>query len=159
MKQYWQNLNDREKLIVVLGVSALLLYMYYIFLYQPLKTNTELQTKQLVEKTQLLQWMKTLDPQQNKRNKNKTSVDNTQLLTIVAEELQKSTLAKFTSQLQQTNTGDIQISFDLVPYNQFMIWLLKLNNNYTVLIKQFNSEKREKPGLAHVLVILSASSK
>lgn len=94
---------------------------------------------------------------QNLRPKSKQAVDNSQLLTILATQLKEHTLQKFPYQLQQTGTGDVQLTFESVPFNLFVTWLTKINERYALTIKQFNAEKTPTAGVAHVMILMSAT--
>jgi general secretion pathway protein M len=155
MKAYLSTLNEREKGMLIVGLICLILYCYYWFLYAPLSNQVNQKSLQLVEKTSTLTWMKTVKLQRQKF-KPKQVVDNSQLLTILARELKKEFSVKFPYQLQQTGAGDIQLTFDAVPFNLFIGWLKKLNERYAITLKQLNAEHTPTAGVAHILVLLTA---
>ncbi|WP_058535497.1 GspM family type II secretion system protein LspM [Legionella saoudiensis] len=156
MKAYLSSLNEREKWMVIGAAVCLVLYCYYMFLYTPLSHQVNQKTNQLVEKITTLDWMKKVKGQ-NLRPKSKETVDNSQLLTILATQLKDHALQKYPYQLQQTGSGDIQLTFEAVPFNLFVTWLTKINEKYALTIKQFNAEKTPTAGVAHVMILLSAT--
>lgn len=139
------------------AIVCIALYSYYLFLYAPLSHQVHQKSTQLVEKITTLEWMKKIK-QQNIKPKNKEIVDNSQLLTILATRLKEHALQKFPHQLQQTGSGDIQVTFDTVSFNLFITWLEKINEKYAITIKQVNAEKTPTPGLAHIMLLISATS-
>jgi general secretion pathway protein M len=60
--------------------------------------------------------------------------------------------------LQQTGAGDIQLTFDAVAFNSFITWLEKINQHYSITLKQFNAERTETPGIVHVMILISAAN-
>ena len=96
--------------------------------------------------------------QKNHKSKTKETVDNSQLLTILATQLKEDSTLKFPYQLQQTGSGDIQLTFDAVAFNLFIAWLEKINERYAISLKQFNAERTPTPGVVHVMVLLSAAT-
>ncbi|MDR3501332.1 MAG: GspM family type II secretion system protein LspM [Legionella sp.] len=156
MKAYLSTLNERERWLVIGAAVCLVLYCYYILLYAPLSRQVNLKSTQLVEKITTLDWMKKVKGQ-NLRPKSKEAVDNSQLLTLLATQLKEHTLQKFPYQLQQTGTGDIQLTFEAVPFNLFVTWLTKINERYALTIKQFNAEKTPTAGVAHVMILVSGA--
>lgn len=156
MKAYLNSLNEREKWMVVVAGLSLLIFIYYQFLYTPLSNNVALKSLQLIEKTETLEWMKKVRNQAHS-SKTKQSVDNSQLLTILATQLKDNATLKFPYQLQQTGSGDIQLTFDAVPFNLFMQWLAKINDKYTITIKQFNVDDSDTPGITRLMIIITAS--
>nr|WP_282596075.1 GspM family type II secretion system protein LspM [Legionella pneumophila] len=142
-------------MVIVAGVS-LFIYGYYLLLYAPLSNQVNQKSTQLIEKTETLEWMKQVR-MQKRSTKRKESVDNSQLLTILASQLKNNKTLKFPYQLQQTSSGDVQLTFDAVPFQNFIQWLAKINEVYSINIKQFDVEKTSTPGVTRLMIILSTS--
>ncbi|CZG13740.1 GspM family type II secretion system protein LspM [Legionella pneumophila serogroup 1] len=156
MKTYLNTLNDREKWMVIVAGVSLFIYGYYLLLYAPLSNQVNQKSTQLIEKTETLEWMKQVR-MQKRSAKRKESVDNSQLLTILASQLKNNKTLKFPYQLQQTGSGDVQLTFDAVPFQNFIQWLAKINEVYSINIKQFDVEKTSTPGVTRLMIILSTS--
>ncbi|MDF1929387.1 GspM family type II secretion system protein LspM [Legionella pneumophila] len=142
-------------MVIVAGVS-LFIYGYYLLLYAPLSNQVNQKSTQLIEKTETLEWMKQVR-MQKRSAKRKESVDNSQLLTILASQLKNNKTLNFPYQLQQTGSGDVQLTFDAVPFQNFIQWLAKINEVYSISIKQFDVEKTSIPGVTRLMIILSTS--
>jgi general secretion pathway protein M len=127
-----------------------------MFIYSPLVSNVEQQKTQLTEKNATLEWMIKVK-QQKSTSLLKKSVDNGQLLTVLATQLKNSSALKFPYQLQQTSAGEVQLSFEQVPFNLFIEWLLQINTHFTINIKQIDVNKTPTPGLTQLMIILSAA--
>lgn len=155
MNKFWQNLNERERWMTGIAIAALASYIYYALLYSPIIEHLETNTELLQEKRVDLQWMKQTNPA-NISNKAQKKVSNSQLITLISTELKNNNSLKFPYQLQQTSTGEIQLSFEKVPFQQMISWLASLKEQYRFIIKQFNVERTETAGLTRLLLILSA---
>lgn len=94
MKTYLNTLNDREKWMVIVAGVSLFIYGYYLLLYAPLSNQVNQKSTQLIEKTETLEWMKQVR-MQKRSAKRKESVDNSQLLTILASQLKNNKTLKF----------------------------------------------------------------
>ncbi|HCK8785462.1 TPA: GspM family type II secretion system protein LspM [Legionella pneumophila] len=156
MKTYLNTLNDREKWMVIVAGVSLFIYGYYLLLYAPLSNQVNQKSTQLIEKTETLEWMKQVRMQKRSAIR-KESVDNSQLLTILASQLKNNKTLNFPYQLQQTGSGDVQLTFDAVPFQNFIQWLAKINEVYSISIKQFDVEKTSIPGVTRLMIILSTS--
>lgn len=157
MKSYLSTLNEREKWMVLSAAICVLIYVYYMFLYSPLATNVDQRSEQLIEKKATLEWMKKVKLQHNNSSV-KQSLDNGQLLTLIATQLKNNSVINDSYQLQQTNSGEIQLSFEQVPFNSFLEWLLKMSKQYTISVKQLDVNKTPTPGMTQLMIILSASN-
>ena len=156
MKSYLSTLNEREKWMVLGAALCIFVYIYYLLLYSPLASQVEARQVQLIEKMQTLEWLNKVKNIKSTK-KVKQSVDNSQLLTLLATQLKNSTTLRFPYQLQQTSSGEIQLSFDQVPFKVFMEWLVNINNKYNINIKQFDVNKSATPGITQLMIILNAA--
>ena len=156
MKNYLSNLNERERWMVIITALCVFFYCYYLLLYAPLNNKLTQKSAQLIEKTETLNWMKTVE--KGHTNQSKQAVDNSQLLTILADQLKEYANPKFPYQLQQTGSGDVQLTCDAVPFKLFMSWLAKINSKYTITIKQFEVGKTETAGVTKLMIIMSAET-
>jgi len=157
VKAYLNALNDRERWMLVAAVLFLTLYCYYLFLYEPLNQKVNQKSKQLIENLTTLEWMNQIKTQSHIRHA-KQQVDNSQLLTLLAKQLKDNETLKFPYQLQQTGTGDIQLTFNEVPFNLFVEWFEKLNLRYTIYVKQFEVERSAIPGITRLMIVISATT-
>lgn len=150
-------MNERERWMVIVAALCLLVYAYYLILYAPLKNKVTQKSTQLIEKIETLKWMKNVK-QQGLPSTKKQTVDSSQLLTLLANQLKDNATLRFPYQLQQTGPGDIQLTFDAVPFNIFLGWLKKINDKYTITIKQFTVEHSDTPGVTRLMIIISTAS-
>lgn len=156
MTHYLSTLNEREKWMVVITALGLFMYCYYLLLYAPLHSKVLQQTMQLQEKMETLTWMQQIK-QQGLAIKTKRTVDNSQLLTLLAKQL-KENILKFPYQIQQTSSGDIQLTFDAAPFNLVMRWLAQINKRYTVIIKQLEVQRSKTPGITKLMILIGTFS-
>lgn len=156
MKAYLSSLNEREKWMIAGAGLCLILYVYYIFLYSPLSHRVNQRSSQLNDKINTLQWMHQVR-QQHHSLQPKQKLTNSQLLTTLATQLKKDPALKFPYQLQQTGSGDVQLSFDTVAFNLFFSWLEKINNQYDISVKQFEAERTNTPGVTRLTIILNSA--
>lgn len=155
MKDYFNSLNDREKWMVIIAGICLFFYSFYFFLYSPLSSRVTGRSEQLIEKTETLAWMKKVRLQGHTL-KSKQSISNSQLLTLIAEQLKEDETLNFPFQLQQTGSGEIQLTFEEVPIKLFIAWLATLNEQYLLSIKQFDIVRTKTAGVTRLMIILSA---
>ena len=154
MKTYWTNLNNREQWMLGFGGVCCGFFLLYLLLYAPLINAVHNKTQQLIEKQETLVWM------QQARLQRKTAkvpqvLNNSQLLTVLADHLKSTSFHRLPYQLQQTGSGDIQLSFDQVPYNAFITWLWSISRQYAFSIKQFNAERTDTPGVVKLMLTVT----
>lgn len=154
MTAYWNNLNERERLLLVLGSVFLGICLFWALIYSPLKLAKETKFQELIEKNETLTWLLQVH-QQYTPQKALKKLSTAQLLRVLTEALDKTSLKSFNYQLQQTGASDIQLSFEEVPYHAFMAWLWDMNHTYAMTIKQLNIDHTDTPGIVKLLLIIS----
>ncbi|WED42093.1 type II secretion system protein M [Legionella cardiaca] len=154
MINYWNNLNERERWMVSIAAVCIGAYLFYLLVYSPLVTAVSSKAAQLQEKKETLTWMQQVR-QQPKNKRVPQSITNAKLLALIGSQLNSGALRKFVYQLQQTGSGDIQLSFEQVPMQPFLSWLWALSNDYTVILKQLSVERTDIPGVVKVTIIIA----
>lgn len=153
MNAYWDHLNDRERWMLGIGGVCCLLFLIYLLLYAPLVASVNEKSAQLNEKKSILVWMERVRQQHHSANVRQVLSDS-KLLTVFADQLKLTSFQSFSYQLQQTSSGDVQLSFDNVSYNAFIHWLWSLSEHYVFSIKQFNTERTQTPGVVKISLII-----
>lgn len=146
MMDYWNKLNQREQGAVAFCVVFLFLYLIYSLIYAPLDHAVDRQLASIKEKRSLLIWMEHARSQ-TMHQKKPSPVASSKFLSVVSDALTPSPLNSFAHQLQQTGEGELQLSFDEVPYNACVAWLFSMHEKYAFLIKQLSMKQTKTPGL------------
>lgn len=151
---YWKSLNEREQ--GSLGFAGLfcVIYLFYLVIYSPLTSAVTNKNQQLKDKRESLAWMQKIQQQYRQPGKAIQAIDSSKLLSLIASELSKPAFSAFTYQMQQTGSGDIELSFEKIPYNAFIKWLWEISHHYTIHIKELHIEHSETPGLVKLNLLI-----
>ena len=151
---FWTNLSERDKLMLTVGGVVLSVYLFYVAIYSPLTTAVEAKSKQWIEKTETLEWMRQQD-----QMKHVSKLAEGNLLTLFSNELKRSSFSQFQYQLQQAGDSHIQLSFNEVPFNDFLTWLRRLNEEYTMEITEFSATSGKTQGIVKLRLIVTNQEK
>ena len=154
LKVYWDTLNDRDRHMFSIGAVCLLCYLFYAVLYSPLSSAVREKKLLLIEEKATLKWMEEVS-YKYKNIKTPEPINSDQILTLLSEQLKNSNLQRYTYQLEQTSVGDFQLSFEQVPYNNFVIWLWNFCGRYNLAVKQFDVSNKSASGIVSVMVLLT----
>lgn len=152
MKAQWQQFNEREQIAVVGAALCLIVYLFYALLFSPLTTAVANARKQWQEKNNTLIWMRHAQQNYNQA-KSPQKIPAGNLLSLLTQVLKQASFHRFPYQMAQTASGEIQLSFDEVPYNAFMEWLKDQSTRYTLTIKNLDVSKTTVSGVVKVSVI------
>ncbi len=153
IKTYWSNLNERERWMLGGGGVCCFFFLLYILIYAPLNNAVHDKSQQLIEQQETLAWMEQARLQR-KNVKVPQALSSAKLLSVLADQLKSTSFHGFPYLLQQTGAGDIQLSFDQVPYNPFVTWLRSVSQTYAFSIKQFSAERTDTPGVVKVMLTI-----
>lgn len=152
MKSYWQQLNERDQTAVAIAGVCVIAYLLYLLVFSPLLSMVSQAKQHWQEKNNTLIWMRRM--QQNySHEKRPQTIEAGNLLSLLTQVLRQASFQRFPYQLAQTSTGEIQLSFEEVPYNAFIGWLREQSSRYTLTIKNMDINKTKILGVVKVSVI------
>lgn len=160
MKEWWLNLSLREKQTVSIGAIALLILLIYAFIWSPLDGNVSAMRKQIQRNEELLAWMQATDKQiqalENHTQKS-TSHSSGSLLSMVQNQINESPLATQLSQLRQSESDSVQLSFKQVDFDKLITWLTESLHSGGIVVSQITVTPSESPGIVSAELILKSS--
>ena len=152
---YWKQRNEREQWMLIAGGIIGITYLFYVLIYAPLTSSVFKKTIQLREKRSTLIWMKQIQHQYAQTNQVAPKVGTTELLSLIASQLQQPNFQTYPYEMKQTSSGDIEIHFDKVPYNTMIQWLQKLTQHYQTQIQSLRFEQTNTPGVVQCHLLIS----
>lgn len=152
MKAHWQQLNERDQAAVAIAVVCVIAYLLYALVFSPLSNMVSQAKKHWQEKHNTLIWMQRAQRNYSQEKRPQT-VEASNLLSLLTQVLKQASFQRFPYQLAQTNSGEIQLNFEEVPYNAFVAWLRAQSSRYTLSIKSMDMNKTKTAGVVKVSVI------
>ena len=157
---YLENLSARERWLIFGGGGILLLIIVYLYIWQPFSHSvTQLRSQAKADK-ELLAWMR---PAVNKVKALKAQgaiamvKPGQSLLVIANQSTQAIGLASYVSQIQQSNTNEVSMTFAEVPFDNLVNWLETLWKKYGIKISQLTITPLKTQGLVHAQLTLQQS--
>jgi general secretion pathway protein M len=151
--QAWQQLNHRERLLLLWGAACLGLYLAYAT-YASLDNAVIASTQRLSEKKETLAWIQQAETQLSSKHTGTTALDKSKALAVLSRQLKAASFDGFPYQLEQLSDAELQVSFEQVPYHACLAWLALMSKKYKITVKMFNMDRTETPGLVKWTVIL-----
>lgn len=155
MKNFWMQLQDRERWMLTVGVITCFIYALYLIVFAPLSAAVYQSHKTLADKKELLAWMKIAEKTSiSKQQVN--HINNAQLPGLLTEAIKKNQLSGFAYQIQQSQHDVIQLSFTEVPFNALMQWLMVFCKSHCIEVESLSAEKTSTAGIVKLSVELKA---
>ncbi|OGV30942.1 MAG: hypothetical protein A3E88_00755 [Legionellales bacterium RIFCSPHIGHO2_12_FULL_35_11] len=155
INEHWQKLNDREQKFAKIGIIIVFIYIFYALIYSPLSSSVKQKKQFLQEQKEVYLWMKNASNIHKLAEKNPSAIKLNNI-SAVSQNLKSTNLKKFSPHLMQTNDGEINLSFEKVPYNEFLVWLWKISSKNGILIKDIDIvSKSNEDGYVSVKLLFS----
>ncbi len=160
MKVWFEELNRRERSILLFGGGALLLMLLYSLLWSPLSEQNERLRDDIKNQNVTLAWMQQAAQQvkQGGARSIQSNVNGESLLTLVDRTAKSSALGGSIKRVQPNKDGGVRIWLEKVEFNQMMRWLATLSSHHGVVLSDSNIEKQLTPGLVDARLTLKGGS-
>jgi len=135
MKQWWLNLAERERRILLLGTAAVLFALLYWGGWAPLQQNLQQRRHQVQQLQQQLNWMHQQAPllRQLKQTAPINAVANIDIASALTASSQTQQLALKRIQPQGENA---LVELDIIGFDQLVNWLDLLEQQYGITPQQ-----------------------
>lgn len=161
MKEWWFNLNLREKQTVSLGAAITIMALLYGLIWSPLHNSVIALRDQMQHNQQLLFWMQTADQQiqaAEKMTQIPTPTHNAaSWLSIIQDNVKQSPLAKNLTQLVQADNDSVKLTFQQVDFDLLISWLTELWQQQGLVVTQLTITSGSTPGIVGAEFILKSA--
>lgn len=151
--QFWEGLSERDQYALLIGGIVLGLYLAYA-IYAPLRNAVLDNMRDLSGKRAILAWMKAAEARFTPGQKNKKTLAGASGLTVFSNALNQTALHELPYQLQQLESGGLQLAFEAVPYHVFLTWLWSMEARYVLEVKTCHVEKTDTPGIVSLSITI-----
>ncbi|MFT5758250.1 MAG: general secretion pathway protein M [Alteromonadaceae bacterium] len=147
MKIWWQQLNLREKKLVVAMTSLVVIFILYSFIWQPLNDNIAKTEKKIARQQQLLSWVAENTQRFQQAKSNVGNQVSGSLSSIVNRTAGSN---KITITRMQPQGDNIQVWIDEIAFNQLLQWLEQLSSQEGLQVTNIDLSDAGKPGVVRV---------
>ncbi|MGB5338968.1 MAG: type II secretion system protein M [Gammaproteobacteria bacterium] len=137
LQQWFEGLQQRERLMVILGAAAFLLLMLYLMIWEPMFSRYHNLKSAVAEQQESLAWMQQ-SAGQIKALQGSSSRGNAQglggrsLLSVVDQSARSGGLGGSIKRIEPDSNKGVKIWFEGASFDQMIIWLGNLTRQYQV---------------------------
>lgn len=160
MKSWWLNATLRERQVVTLGAILVGLFILYEITLVPLSNKVDSMRKQIQNNQTLLAWMQESDKrikQLSSNPKNSSPKSTASLLNLLQTDIDKTSLAKNVSLLQQADNDSVQIHLQKAGFDNLMKWLINISQEQQLIILQASFVPEPTPGIVEADLKIQAT--
>ncbi|MCB1717755.1 MAG: type II secretion system protein M [Candidatus Competibacteraceae bacterium] len=160
LREWWQQRNPREQLILLGSTLLLLTLLLYVSLWEPLQTSLHRARAQVTQLRDDLHWMQTAAArlQNNPRVSSPTAPAGTtrsgnSIASHIDQSARQAGLSDYVQRIDARDREDVQIVFEAVPFDALVRWLDQLTQS-DVEVGQISIDSARQPGLVNARIVL-----
>ena len=159
MKEWFLSLTQRERVMVQLAGSVVIVFIFYLLIIEPLVSNYSRNKNNVAKAEESLQWMRTAAEEIKQLGGNTTKSarpkDKQSILSLVDSSARKAGLAKVMKRVQPEADSGVRVWFDNAAFDELINWLATIETTHGLSVNEINVEQAETTGLVHVRVFLN----
>ncbi len=156
--EHWENLAEREKVILISGGIFALALLIYLLLMAPFFSSLNEAENQLQTNRQIISWLQPAAEKikaYNQQGYHAIKPSTAPLLEIINSSLQTHQLNRYVTKIIPLNDKTINIRFDAVPFDNTMDWLTSLWLATNARINQATIMRLNTPGLVSMVLVIT----
>ena len=160
MKQWWQNLTLRERLIVGVGGVLAVLIIFYVFFWQPLSDDVSNLQQQLTSKQNNVRWIASASAriQALQTSGFRVSLGHTPVLKVVNQTLSSAKLNYYLKQAPLPQGHNVQVVLVNAPFDAMMSWLRRMWLQQGIVVQHIKVVRTTTLGTINAEVLLGRST-
>ncbi|MCW8826808.1 MAG: type II secretion system protein M [Gammaproteobacteria bacterium] len=156
MRNYWDNLQSREQLIVAFAMIALLITVIFLSVVEPhLERKGQLQ-RDVQIKQENLNWMRIKAPL-FKGEKKSISRTGQSLMSAIDQSAREDGLNSAIKKIQPEGKR-VRVQFEQVVFDRMINWLSKIEQQFGYQVEGLVVERDDKVGLVNARVVIGEGS-
>ncbi len=161
MKEWYANLQERERLILLVAIAVLIPLMLYLLLWEPLskevsslRNSVNAGQKQVAWLQQASQEVKAL----NAASDTSPRQQNVSLISAVESTANQRGIRSEIKRIEPQGNNKISIEIDNAAFDEIIEWISLLQDQYGASVVQFNASGSDQPGRIQARLILERTS-
>lgn len=156
MKQYWNNLQARERYTLLGAVVVLLLLLVYLLVIEPWQQQTTQLRNSVAAQQETLQWMRMAaqEIEHLQRSSGKKADAGQSLMGVIDASTRQAGLAQSVRQLRPDEQG-VSVRLENAVFDDMLRWLSRLYGQHGIAVTHFTMERLSQPGRVNASVMLS----
>lgn len=160
MKAWWENLAQREKILVAGGGTILALLILYQFIIAPIHHGLANSRNTLAADQELLGWMQTASQKIIALQSQGTLgqfVGSEALLTTTQQSVHASAIGSSVTSIQQNTNNTVEVKFNKVAFDALTQWQIDLRKQFGIQAKQLLISRVSNNGIVQADLTLEAA--
>ena len=163
MKNWFMNLETRERLFLLGGAAVLLLLLLYVGVWQPLWRSVDSLRDTVREERSTIQWMLSSAAEirglQAGAGGQKTGLGGRSLLAVVDQSARSEGLGPVLKRVEPEGNDAVRVWLENAPFDALITWIANLSRQQGVAVRAITVERVPTDGWVNSRVTLTEPPK
>lgn len=157
MKDWFENLQPRERMIVIVGGIITVIILLWALIWNPITTRTAELREEVSSDRELLAWMQDASSRITAAESSGAIKvkNNVTLIAAVENTSKRSGLRAAISSMKPEGTNKINLDIKEANFDDMIRWQGQLLTEYGIRAEQFSAKPSDKPGLVNARLTLT----
>lgn len=160
MKAWFMSLSLREKYMVQAASTVVLIFMFYLLIWQPISSSYERNKKNVANAVETIAWMKSAALQVKQLRGSGELGDHPQgkqfVLGMIDKTAKNAGLGGVLKRVQPEGETGVRVWFENAAFDELIKWLATLQSEHGLIVNEINVDKTESNGRVNVRVFLES---
>lgn len=158
LRQYWDQLQPRERRVLLLGAIALVLLLLYALVWSPFQQTLSRLDSSIVEQRNTLGWMQQAAQEaRSLRGTHAPVSDGRSLLAVTDETARAHGLGTAVKRVQPDGQHTVRVWLEGARFDDILQWLATLTGKHGVKVTSFGAERSTADGQVHARLVLESA--
>jgi len=161
MKQWFDGLDSRERIMLLSGVVVLAMFLFYMLVWQPAHSGYDRLKNNIFEQRATAIWMQESAAKVNQlKGANQTSVQGLggrSLLAVTDSTARAGGLAASLKRIEPEGSNGVRVWLEQASFDHFVTWLALLSDSHGINPDSVSMERSEAAGQVDVRLTLQAA--
>ena len=158
LKQFWQQLKPRERLMLTIAGGFLGIIIVYLSILEPILTKADRLEKQLQEQELLVKWMQNAVVEAKRLSRGngtkiKVGAGGQSLLGIIDRTAKAQQLGDSMKRVEPDGSSRVRVWLERASFDDMIRWLEKLQRDYDVVLDSAVVDREGLPGRVNARLI------
>jgi len=156
MREWFENLQPRERLILVVGVVVSVLVLLYAGVWYPLQRDLQRLERSVAEQNQNVTWLRTAaqEVRQLRSSTTRRQVSSAPLLTLVEQSARQAGLGATLSRVEPQGNSQARVWLEAAPFDAMVVWLGQLRASQGITVESVVLDPQKDRGVVNARLVL-----
>ena len=157
MKEWFNGLAPRERIMVSLAAAVVVLALVYVAAWTPLSSSVSRLEQSVQEQLVLKQWMQQSASEVNRLRNTAGGGDRRSLLAVVDQTSKQSQLAPAVKRLEPDGQELVRVTLEQASFDDLVRWLGNLQQSFGVSVIDVSIDRQADSGRVNARLTLKRS--